>query len=86
MSAGRDENCVFRFMYLSIHLALYTCMDDCAKIKCVQLISDLVAQLVRAWQAIFQVMSLSPSMSHFFIPSLSRHFFFTFFLTDLDFG
>ena len=30
-----------------------------------ELPSDSVAQLVRAWQAICQVMGLSPSLSHF---------------------
>ena len=31
MGAGGDENLVIKFMllYISIHLALYTCMDRC---------------------------------------------------------
>ena len=48
-----------------------------------ELLSDSVAQLVRAWQAICQVVGSSPSLSHchflFFL-------FITFILTDFDSG
>ena len=46
-----------------------------------ELPSDLVAQLVRAWQAICQVAGLSPSQSHCLLSSLYFLVLFHAFLT-----
>ena len=51
-----------------------------------ELPSDSVAQLVRAWQAICQVMGSSPYLSHSHFLFHSFFLFISFILTDFDLG